>query len=236
MLVREKTARGHTYLYRVENEREGTRVRQRIIRGLGRKDVLIASGERERLAAWLARPCDRTIILSDMAAGHIACTRIGGPLLFGRIWERLGIAAVLEEVLHDRGFEFAVERAVLPACCTACSCRAPTAAATSGWPITGSTAFDGLHLHHLYRAMIWLGEEIAPAEAHALAPRCIKDVIEERLFERRRDLFSDLSLVFMDTTSLSFCGAGGDSLGAYGHSQDHRAGPQTDDPGRRHRR
>ena len=34
-----------------------------------------------------------------MAAGRIACTRIGGPLLFGRIWERLGIAAVLEELL-----------------------------------------------------------------------------------------------------------------------------------------
>jgi hypothetical protein len=49
--------------------------------------------------------------------------------------------------------------------------------------------------------MAWLGEEIAPVEAHALAPRCIKDLIEERLFERRRDLLSDLSLVFMDTTS-----------------------------------
>ena len=34
--------------------------------------------------------------------------------------------------------------------------------------------------------------------------------------------FSDLSLVFMDTTSVSFYGAGGDSLGAYGHSKDHR--------------
>jgi hypothetical protein len=48
----------------------------------------------------------------------------------------------------------------------------------------------------------------------AKEPRCIKDLIEERLFERRRDLFSDLSLVFMDTTSLSFYGAGGESLGA----------------------
>jgi transposase len=82
---------------------------------------------------------------------------------------------------------------------------------------------DGLQLHHLYRAMAWLGEEIAPAAAGALAPRCVKDLLEERLFERRRDLFSDLSLVFMDTTSLSFYGAGGDSLGAYGHSKDHRA-------------
>jgi hypothetical protein len=64
---------------------------------------------------------------------------------------------------------------------------------------------DGLQLHPFYRAMAWLGEEIAPAAAGALAPRCTKDLIEERLFERRRDLFSDLSLVFMDTTSLAFC-------------------------------
>ena len=56
---------------------------------------------------------------------------------------------------------------------------------------------DGLQLHHLYRAMAWLGEEIAPTATGSLAPRCVKDGIEERLFERRRDLFSDLSLVFM---------------------------------------
>ena len=39
---------------------------------------------------------------------------------------------------------------------------------------------------------------------------------------RRRDLFSDLLLVFMDTTTLSFHGAGGETLGAHGHSKDHR--------------
>jgi hypothetical protein len=36
-----------------------------------------------RLAASLVRHCDRAIILSDMEAGRIACTRIGGPLLLG---------------------------------------------------------------------------------------------------------------------------------------------------------
>ena len=81
MFVREKSARGHTYLYLVENEREGGRVRQRIIRALGRKDVLLASGELDRLAASLARHCDRAVILSDMEAGCIACTRIGDALV-----------------------------------------------------------------------------------------------------------------------------------------------------------
>jgi hypothetical protein len=32
-------------------------------------------------------------------------------------------------------------------------------------------------------------------------------LIEEKLFDRRRDLFTDLSAVFMDTTSLSGAGA-----------------------------
>ncbi len=36
----------------------------------------------------------------------------------------------------------------------------------------------------------------------------VKDVIEEKLFDRRRDFFTDLSAVFMDTTSLSFFGRG----------------------------
>ena len=223
MYVREKTARGHTYLYLVESEREGGRVRQRIIRALGRKDVLLASGELQRLAASLARHCDRAIILSDMEAGRIACTRIGGPLLFGRLWERLGIAEVLGQLLTDRGFEFAVERAVFVSVVHRLFVSGSDRSCEKWMADYRIAGIEELQLHHFYRAMAWLGEEIAPAGADALAPRCIKDLIEERLFERRRDLFSDLSLVFMDTTSLSFYGAGGESLGTYGHSKDHRA-------------
>jgi transposase len=223
MYVREKTARGHTYLYLVESEREGGRVRQRIIRALGRKDVLLASGELERLAASLVRHCDRAIILSDMEAGRIACTRTGGPLLFGRLWERLGIAEVLGQLLTDRGFEFAVERAVFASVLHRLFVSGSDRSCEKWMADYRIAGIEELQLHHFYRAMAWLGEEIAPSAADALAPRCIKDLIEERLFERRRDLFSDLSLVFMDTTSLSFYGAGGESLGAYGHSKDHRA-------------
>ena len=223
MYVREKTARGHTYLYLVESEREGGGVRQRIIRALGRKDALLASGELQRLAASLVRHCDRAIILSDMQAGRIACTRIGGPLLFGRLWERLGIAEVLGQLLTDRGFEFAVERAVFASVLHRLFVSGSDRSCEKGVADYRIAGIAELQLHHFYRAMTWLGEEIAPAGADALAPRCIKDLIEESLFERRRDLFSDLSLVFMDTTSLSFYGAGGESLGSYGHSKDHRA-------------
>ena len=49
-----------------------------------------------------------------------------------------------------------------------------------------------------------------------------KDAVERALFEETRDLFTELSMVFFDTTSLYFEGAGGQSIGQYGHSKDHR--------------
>jgi len=73
--------------------------------------------------------------------------------------------------------------------------------------------------------MAWLGEELPAKEQDGrtpFAPRCTKDVVEERLFAHRRDLFTRLDLVFMDTTSLYFEGAGGQTLGRHGFSKDHR--------------
>jgi hypothetical protein len=81
---------------------------------------------------------------------------------------------------------------------------------------------EGLDLHHFYRAMAWLGKELEEKPEGALAPRCVKDVIEEKLFDRRRDLYTDLSAVFMDTTSLSFYGEGGETLGEHCYSKDFR--------------
>jgi transposase len=84
---------------------------------------------------------------------------------------------------------------------------------------------DELDLQHLYRAMAWLGEELPTGQqawATPFSPRCTKDLIEEALFARRRDLFTDLSLAFFDTTSLYFEGEGGETLGERGHNKDHR--------------
>lgn len=91
MFVVERVSRGHRYLYLVESVREGKTVRQRTIKALGRKDVLAESGELDRLAASIARHAERSVILSDIDAGKIAAQRIGGPLLFGRLSERLGM-------------------------------------------------------------------------------------------------------------------------------------------------
>ena len=230
MSVREKRINGYIYLYLylVESIREDGRAKQRIIKNLGRKEAVVASGELERLASSVARYAERAVVLSQLAAGNpdqLACKRIGAPLLFGRLWEDTGCKAVVEALLAERLFEFPVERAVfasvLHRLLVSGSDRACEKWATD-YAIPGA---DGLALHHLYRAMAWLGEEL-PAEqqggATPLSPRTVKDLIEEQLFATRRDLFSELSVVFMDTTSLSFVGAGGKMLGERGYSKDHR--------------
>jgi transposase len=83
---------------------------------------------------------------------------------------------------------------------------------------------EELSLHHLYRTMGFLGEPLAPVaeDASCFDLRTRKDLIEEALFARRRDLFSDVELVFFDTTSIYFEGEGGESIGQRGHSKDHR--------------
>ena len=228
MFVREKRINGYTYLYLVETVRENGRAKQRIIKNLGRKEALTASGALERLASSVARYAERALVLSQIEAGNperLACKRIGAPLLFGRLWDETGCRAVIEDLLSGRSFEFPVERAIFATVLHRIMVSGSDRACEkwmAGYDVPG---VDGLTLHHLYRAMAWLGEEL-PADQQAgatpFAPRTVKDLIEERLFERRRDLFSELSVVFMDTTSLSFTGAGGETLGERGYSKVHR--------------
>src|SRR3982751_5243635 len=115
MFVREKRINGYAYLYLVETVREGGRAKQRIIKNLGRKEAVTASGALERLASSVARYAARAGGLSQLEAGNpdaLSCQRIGAPLLFGRLWEETGCRAVVEDLLSGRGFEFGVERAV----------------------------------------------------------------------------------------------------------------------------
>lgn len=227
MFFRIKKSGGRAYAQVVENKRVDGAVRQSVIANLGRADDLIASGALASLLASGAKLTDQVLLINALdedADGSlsIAAKRIGGPLLFGRIWERLGIADVLGELLKHRAFEFAVERAVFVGTLHRLFVSGSDRDCSSWMEDYDILGVDGLDLHHFYRAMAWLGEEMEEKPEGALAPRCVKDVIEEKLFDRRRDLFTDLSAVFMDTTSLSFYGEGGETLGEHGYSKDYR--------------
>jgi len=227
MFFRLKKSGERSYVQIVENKRVDGTVRQSVIANLGRADELAASGALASLLASGTKLTDQVLLINALGedadgALSVSAKRIGGTLLFGKVWERLGVADVLGDLLKDRAFEFAVERAVFVATLHrifASGSDRDCASWMEDYDIPGA---EGLDLHHFYRAMAWLGEELEDKSKEALAPRCIKDVIEEKLFDKRRDLFADLSAVFMDTTSLSFYGEGGETLGEHGYSKDYR--------------
>src|SRR5208283_5131485 len=227
MFFRLKKSGERAYVQIVENKRIEGAVRQSVVATLGRADELEASGALASLLASGAKLTEQVMLITALdedEGGALAASakRLGGPLLFGRIWARLGIPEVLADLLADRGFEFSVESAVFVATLHrlfVSGSDRDCAAWMQDYDIAGAA---GLDLHHFYRAMAWLGEEMGEKAEGALAPRCVKDVVEEKLFEKRRDLFCDLSAVFMDTTSLSFYGEGGETLGERGYSKDYR--------------
>ena len=146
-------------------------------------------------------------------------------MIFDRLWRETGCQAALEELLADRRFTFPLERAVFLTEVHRL-CQPGSDRAADKWRddyiLEGC---ESLQLHHLYRAMAWLGEELAADQQTGrspFGPRCVKDQIEEGLFRRRRELFTGLDVVFFDTTSIYFEGEGGDELGQRGHSKDHR--------------
>jgi hypothetical protein len=227
MFIREKRIGGYSYVYLVETVRENGKTKQRIIRNLGRKEVVEAAGDLDRLARSAARLAQRSMVISAVeegAAPGVNCRRIGGPLLFERLWQESGCRAVLEGLLAERRFEFAVERAVFLTVLHRLMVSGSDRACEHWRNDYRIDGIDELELHHFYRAMSWLGEELADREqgGRTLVPRCVKDRIEEKLFASRRDLFSELSVVFMDTTTLYFEGRGGDTLGERGKSKDYR--------------
>jgi Transposase DDE domain len=225
MFFRTKPAGSYRYLQIVHSVREGKKVRQQVIATLGRLDLLEASGQLERLMRSGLRHCQSFAVIDAHAAGEIqpvAIRRIGPDLVFARLWKESGIAEVLRSVLKARQYEFDVERAIYLTVLHRLFASGSDRAAErwrEDYLIPGT---EGLELHHLYRAMAFLGDAFEQLPKPTGAVRCNKDLIEEALFERRRDLFTEVELVFFDTTSLYFEGRGGESIGQRGHTKDHR--------------
>ena len=225
MFARIKESGRYQYLQIVENRREGPKVRQRVIATLGRMDRLASKGEVETLIRSLARYSERVLlVLSDKRDVCAHSKKMGPALIFQRLWEQLGIKRILGELLADRKFSFDVERAIFLTVLHRLFASGSDRSCDAWRRDYAIAGVEELSLHHLYRAMAFLGEKIQDQkDATPFAPRCIKDVVEEGMFFERRDLFTGLDLVFFDTTSIYFEGAGGLTLGQRGFSKDHRS-------------
>ena len=225
MFFRIKPSGARRYLQIVENTREGTKTRQSVIATLGRVDELEAQGKLDALLRSGARLCETAMLVSSLRDGTleaVSTRRIGAPLVFERLWRESGCRQVIEKLLAGRQFAFPVERAIFASVLHRLMISGSDRACEKwleAYRIEGAEALD---LHHLYRAMTWLGELLSDQEHATPAPRRIKDALEEQLFEHRRSLFSDLSGVLFDTTSFYFYGEGGASFGRRGKSKDHR--------------
>lgn len=211
MFVRVKPSGPRQYLQVVENFRENGRVRQRVIATLGRLDALADSGKVDGLVKSLGRFARRLRVVEGVAAGRLRAEKalkIGPALVVERLWKRCGAREAVERVLSGRGFRFPVERAAFLSVLHRLFAPGSDRQADRWKADHRLEGTEDLQLHHLYRAMRRLGEE--------------RERIEEALFARRRTLLSEGDLVFFDTTSIYFEGRGGESIGQYGHSKDHR--------------
>jgi len=211
MFIRVKPAGSYRYLQIVENHREGRRTVQRVLATLGRVDQLSATGAIDVLLRSLGRFADQVRVIEAHRQGQLEAgtvRQLGPDLVFGRLWQVVGLPAILTDLLQERRFEFSVERAVYLTVLHRLFESGSDRAAERWRRDVHLPGADGLEWHHLYRAMRWLGES--------------KTTVEEALFHQRRDLFTDLTLAFFDTTRLYFEGQGGESRGQYGYSKEHR--------------
>ncbi len=228
MFVRAKKSGAYEYLQVVENQRVSGKVRQRVIATLGRLDLLQSAGRIDALLSSCSRFAERVSVLDAHRRGALPpaeTVKVGPPRLFDRLWNQLGLPAILAELLAGRKYEFAVERAIFVTVLHRLMDSGSDRAAEQWCRDYAIEGVGQVQLHHLYRAMAWLGQELVGGGqigATPFSPRCTKDLVEEALFAHRRDLFSRLDVVFFDTTSLYFEGEGGRTLGARGRSKDHR--------------
>jgi transposase len=228
MFFRVKQSGPRQYLQIVENSRQNGKTRQQVLVTLGRLEELQQSGQLDSLLASGARFAQHVLLLTAHREGNapaVRTWRIGPSLIFERLWRQTGCQQVLTALLGQRHFDFPLERALfLTVLHRLCATGSDRAAQRWKQDYLIDQA-DDIELHQLYRAMGWLGEQLPKQQQQGsskLVPRCTKDLVEERVFDKRRDLFTDLEVVFFDTTTLYFEGNGGETLGQHGHSKDHR--------------
>jgi transposase len=224
MFARVKKSGLYEYLQIVQNRREGTKTIQRVVATIGRMDQIQGKGEIENLVRSLSRFSEKVLlVLSGKSDIRADARKIGPAMICERLWKELEIGKIIHRLLSDRKFEFDVERAIFLTVLHRLFVSGSDRSCDRWHRDYVIDGVDALSLHHLYRAMAFLGEALEDQkDCTPFAPRCTKDVIEEDLFLARRDLFSGLDCVFFDTTSIYFEGEGGETIGELGHSKDHR--------------
>ena len=212
MFVRIKPSGPRKYVQIVENFREGSKVKQRVIANLGRLDILQQTGQLDQIVAGLANLSEQYAVITANRVGktQVIWDKEWGPsLVFGRLWELLGIPKIIENLKSHQKLEYDVERAIFVSVLQRLISPGSDLAGLKWLSDILMPDQEKISLHHLYRSMDFLSEH--------------KEEIERALFNRGRTLFdTQIDLVLFDTTTVYFEGEGPDEFAQYGYSKDHR--------------
>ncbi|NLI13550.1 MAG: IS1634 family transposase [Peptococcaceae bacterium] len=198
------------YLQIVENKRVDGKTQQKVICTLGRLDEL-REGELDRLIDSLAKYTERRAILDGAQELFATWSKeYGAPIVFRRLWEKIGLATILDDLVSHTRIEYKVSETVFAMVLNRLM-DPQSKIQVAEWACEDvyEPRFESLQPHHYYRALDFLSER--------------KKTIEEQLFLSENDLFNrDLDIVFFDTTSTYFEGRTDGELAQYGFSKDHR--------------
>jgi transposase len=183
------------YLQLVEGYRKDGKVHQRLIYSIGRLDILRANGSLDRLISSLARHSEQCWLEAE-GEGRLPWVKTYGPvLIFHRIWEELGLSKVILRLQAGTEVRFPVEEAAFVMVLHRLLDPGSKKATYEWLETVYRPQFDSLELCHLYRTLDYLVEG--------------KEILEEALFARNRDLFSlTVDLILFDTTLVHFEGKG----------------------------
>lgn len=184
------------YLQLVAGERDAQgRVQTQILHSFGRTDQLDVEQIR-RLVDQLSRYLNPAAPAAVSGLGVTRTWTFGGTHLLDSLWRELALDQFFSQALEARSFAQPVERAIFalvchrvlaPASKLACSRWAGASAWIPGLEGGGAD----LDVQHLYRAMDFLHGAMAE--------------LQEHLYFQVTDLLSaDVSVLFYDTTSVSF--------------------------------
>jgi transposase len=225
----------HEYVRVVEAYRENGKTRHRTVLNLGRKDLLAAHLDLDKLMRLLHGEAVRDGAIREQDVGALAAWDWGPTLVAGHIWRELGLEATLDRLaaptrreatsLSDRALLLVVNRLTAPGSehglarfletdfvCDRHGRRWLAAWRDDGERLASRTPRVRVELRQLkqwYRTLDQLLEH--------------KAEIEHALFITLRDLFSlKVDMVFYDLTSTYFEGQGPPGTGACGHSRDDK--------------
>ena len=195
---------------------EQRQARAQVFYSFGRRDALDLDAIR-RLVDSLARLLDagegaevRAKLERVDGLDYLGSRPAGGGYLLRRLWDKLGLGAIIQRQVRERQFRMSVERAVFAM--VANRALAPSSKWTIPEWLREDVALDGIEdveEQHCYRAMDVVHE--------------YGDAIQREVFTAVADVLNlEVDMLFFDTTSTYFETEDESELKKPGHSKDHR--------------